>query len=100
MTRLVFAIDSRIVSTSIGRQRAEVDDLRLDPRLGQPTGGLERRVHHRAERHERHVVTGTADGGLAERDEVLAVRHVVLHPAVEELVLQKQHGIIVPDRPP
>ena len=76
-------------------ERADVDDLarRVD-RIG---GKLAHR-HHRAVRDQRHVATLAGDARLAERHDVLALRHLAARRAVHELRLEHDDRIRVADR--
>src|ERR1035437_4282988 len=79
-------------------ERAEVEDFRRDTVLREDFGRLEGGPDHRAIRHDREVRPGPADRGLSNRDDVVLLRHAVLHPPVEELVLQKENRVVVADR--
>src|SRR5262245_37593951 len=80
------------------RQAPEIDDLRLHAVGLQLLRGVERRVHHRAERQDRQVAAFALHFGLPDRDDVVLLRHVVLDAAVQELVLEVQDRVVVPNR--
>src|SRR5262249_46813922 len=77
------------------RQGAEIDHFGLHAFHFQVLGGLERGVHHRAERQDRQVLAFALHRRLPDRDDVVLVRDVVLDAAVQELVLEVQHRVIV-----
>src|SRR6266853_2968336 len=62
-------------------------------------GGLERFTQRRPVRDDGQVFPLARDAGLADRREnLLALRQLLLDPAVEPLVLQVEHRILVADR--
>ena len=67
------------------------------PSLLEQLRGRERDPHHRARRHDRHVLADALDVGDAERDQVLAVGHLALDRVVH-LVLDEDDGVVVTDR--
>ena len=64
----------------------------------EPRRRLERRVDHRAVGDDRQVVARAPDRALPMRHDVVLVRQVVLDPAVEVLVLEEEHRVVVADR--
>jgi len=81
-----------------GSEAAKVEDLRLDASGRELCRGIERRVHHRAERDDRQVLSFAPDGGFPDGHDVVLVGHLVFDPAIEVLVLEVQHRIVVPNR--
>jgi hypothetical protein len=78
-------------------QRARIDDLHLDPLIGEATGGLEAFVHHPRGGDHGHVTPGALDIRGSERDQRLGLRHLADH-AIQRAVLENQHRIGIADR--
>ena len=87
---------SMIASIVQRADRAQVDDVERDAVLGQLVGGLHRDEHHLAERDDRAVLALALELGLAERDDVLVVRHFALG-VVEHLAFEEAHRVVVAD---
>ena len=67
------AVMSRIAGEVFAIERhqgTQIDDLSINAFLFEHCGSLQRAVHHHAERHDRHVLAGTHDIRLAERDRI------------------------------
>ena len=79
------------------RERARVDHLGLDALRGQLLGRAERTVDRPAGGDDRHVAALAPDRGLAERDEVLAVRHLSVLER-EQVVVEIDDRVVVADR--
>jgi hypothetical protein len=79
------------------RQRARVDHLRLDARLRELRGRRQRLPDHVADRHDRDVAARAPDRRLAERDDVLALRHLARLQR-QQVVVEVDDGVVVADR--
>jgi hypothetical protein len=75
------------------RERARVDHLDLEAVLRQRVGGLERLRDHAADRDDARDRAVSGDRGLAERYEVLALRHRPA-PVQERLVLKEDDRVV------
>ena len=94
-SRFVFATDPSDRLRVERADRAQVDDLGLDPLLGQPLGRGQALVHAAHGRDDRHVASFPAHRRLAER------RGRAVHLAldgVQALVLEEDHRVVVVDR--
>src|SRR6266850_6538785 len=78
-------------------EATQVDDLGLDAVRRELVGGLEREQHLARPGHDREIGPCALHVGLAERDQVLARRHLTFR-AVEELVLEEDDRVVVADR--
>src|SRR3990172_1544095 len=77
-------------------QRAQIDDLCIDSFLGQHVRRAKRRLEHAPVGHDRHVLAGALNVALAERHDVVAVRHLALD-AVDGGMLEEDDWIGIAD---
>ena len=78
-------------------EHTQVDDLAVDALVCEHAGGLEREVQRRAVGDDRHVAAAPAHGRAGERRRGV-VGELALHPRVEALLLEEQHGVGICDR--
>ncbi len=77
------------------QQSAQVDHFDLDAFRGERFGGLERYPHHGAISDDAEVAALARHAGFADRNGELLSRQVLLDAAVESLVLEKNHRVVV-----
>ncbi len=100
MTRLVCADGLRDAVPVERRDRAQVDDHRVDPVLLSLLGRQQRALDERAPGQHHDVGAFAPDRGFAERDHELGslVRALVVGLAVQVLVLEEEHRVVAADR--
>ena len=98
-SRLVLWTDSRIGAMSRGATVLRSITSTERPCTGHDVGRGQGLVHHSGDRHEGHVGAGPYHGRLADGKDVVSHRLRALH-AVEEPVLDEDHGIRVLDGRP
>src|SRR5579863_1729163 len=91
--RLLHRLQNRLLIE--WKQGAQVDHFDLDAFFRERLGRFERIVHHRRVGEDREVFSFAANGGFADRHRVVFRRKLFLDPAVEVLVLEKEHRVII-----
>src|SRR5882762_7323994 len=78
------------------QQRPQIDYFRFDPFLRQHIRRFERCVHHRGVREDGQVFPFAAHYRFPDRQRVISGGNLSLDAPIQKLVLEKEHGIIVP----
>ncbi len=88
-------IDDRFLIERAGG--AQIDDIAADALARQLVGNRFAQANHQAHGDDRDILPRARQAGVAEWDGIILVRHFAGR-AVERLVLEKDHGIIIADR--